>query len=232
MALPPLVVTRPEPQAGRFAAEVAARLPGRFDIRRAPVLEIVPLQPDRLVLDGVEGLVFTSRHAVARLAALTPRRDLPAWCVGEATAQAARAAGFAARAAAGDAGALAGLIAAEAPPGARFLHVRGRHVAADLAGLLRGTGRALAEVVVYDQRPLPLPGEVRGLLTGTRRGVVTLFSPRTARLLAAQLPEGRLTPLCLSAAVARALGPWGPEPALVARSPDMGAMLDALAGWR
>lgn len=231
MARPPLVVTRPEPQAERFAAQVAARFPGRFDIRLAPLLEILPVEPDALPLDEVDGLVFTSRHGVARFAALTSRRDLPAWCVGEATAQAARAEGFAARAAAGDADALAGLIAAEVPPGARLLQVRGRHVAAELARLLHRSGQQLAEAVVYDQRALPLPDEVRGLLRGARRGVVTLFSPRTARLLAGQVPEGRLTPLCLSEAVARELGSWGPEPAFVARRPDAEAMLEALARW-
>ena len=56
-------------------------------------------------------LVFTSANGVAAFAALTPDRALPVFTVGDATAEAARAAGFAAvRSAGGDIGMLAALL--------------------------------------------------------------------------------------------------------------------------
>ena len=53
------------------------------------------------LLDGAAGLLFTSANGVRAFAAASPRRDLPALAVGDATAAAARAAGFADVASAG-----------------------------------------------------------------------------------------------------------------------------------
>ena len=59
----PLILTRPKPQSEAFAAAVDARLPGRFRVLVAPMLEIVPrpVQPD---LTGVQGLLFSSANGV------------------------------------------------------------------------------------------------------------------------------------------------------------------------
>lgn len=224
---PYLIVTRPERAARRFAAAVEARLPGRFRVLIAPLLEIVPVAatPDT----AADALVLTSENAAERAAELLPGAALPAYCVGARTADVARAAGFRAVSADGAAADLLALVRARLAPGSRLLYLRGRHVAAPLGEALRAAGYAVAEAVVYDQRPRPLSAAARAALAGP--GVVALFSPRSARLLVegAAAPGPRLVALCLSAAVAGALDGWPRIAPLVAARPDAVAMLDALA---
>lgn len=224
---PSLIVTRPERAARRFAAEVEARLPGRYRVLVAPLLDIVPVAatPDA----EADALVLTSENAAERAAALLPGADLPAFCVGTRTAEAARAAGFRAESADGAAADLLALIRARLGPGSRVLYLRGRHVASPLGEALRAAGYGVAEAVVYDQRARPLSAAARRALAGP--GVVALFSPRSARLLAAEAPApgSGMQALCLSAAVANALGSWPGAAPLVAARPDAAAMADALA---
>lgn len=86
---PVLLLTRPEPASRRFAAE-AAYLGLQTII--SPVLRILPVAHEGGArLAQARGLVFTSVHAVPAAGA---GRGRPAICVGPATAQAARAAGF------------------------------------------------------------------------------------------------------------------------------------------
>jgi len=67
-------------------------------------------------LTGIAALAFTSRNGVAAFAALSDDRSLPVFTVGDATAEAARTAGFAAvRSAAGALEDLARLLAEAAP---------------------------------------------------------------------------------------------------------------------
>ena len=127
-----MLVTRPEPAAGTEAEALSA-------LGLAPVLwPITGIRhlATRLALpEGTEALVFTSAHGVAAFAAASRLRDLPAYCVGARTAEAARAEGFVdARSADGDAAALARLLAGA--PETRFFHARGENVAGDLAGAL------------------------------------------------------------------------------------------------
>jgi uroporphyrinogen-III synthase len=232
---PSLILTRPRPQAERFADDVRARFGARFDIVIAPVIEIVPVEatPDT---SRYAALLFTSENGVRSFAARWGARDLPAYCVGARTAAAARAAGFAARSAGGDAAALARLVVAELPAGARVLHLRGRHAAGDLAGRLRAAGIAADEAVIYDQAARAPSAEALAALGSDAPVLVPLFSPRSARLLAAAL-DGRARPaagavaLCLSPAVAAALPAGLFADQRIAASPDAGAMLDLLAAW-
>ena len=219
---------RPSPRCWR------RELPGRFRPVVSPVLEIVPL-PAPLDLDGLQGLIFTSANGVEQFAARSPDRSLPAWCVGEMTAAAARRAGFAARSADGDVGDLAALVVAGHRPGAGdFLHLRGAHAAGDLTGRLAAAGVPARAAAIYDQRPRPLTAEALALLAAGGMDVLTFFSPRTARLVAA---AGRGAGWNLSRTVAVALSPAadaafaGPEPALrrIAAAPTRDGMLAALA---
>ena len=229
-----LLLTRPRGQSEAFAAVLAAELPGRFRPVVSPVLEIVPL-PAPLDLDGLQGLIFTSANGVEQFAARSPDRSLPAWCVGEMTAAAARRAGFAARSADGDVGDLAALVVAGHRPGAGdFLHLRGAHAAGDLTGRLAAAGVPARAAAIYDQRPRPLTAEALALLAAGGMDVLTFFSPRTARLVAA---AGHGAGWNLSRTVAVALSPAadaafaGPEPALrrIAAAPTRDGMLAALA---
>ncbi len=234
-----LLLTRPRRQSLDFAAALDAAAPGRFRPVIAPVLRIAPLAEPvdvAAALDGAQALVFTSANGVAAFADASARRDLPAFCVGEMTARAARQAGFATRSADGDVGRLAALVVAEARPGdAPLVHVRGRHAAGDLTARLAAAGLAARGLELYDQTPAEPPPEARALLEAGAVDVAAVFSPRSAALFAAAATRAgwdlsRLTLVSLSAAADAAHD--APEPArrVVAAAPTRAGMIAALTG--
>lgn len=217
--MPPiLLLTRPPAQSDRFAAEAARSLPPHQTLV-SPLTEVVGLSYDPAVFDGARALVLTSASALPFLPPLPP--GLPAFCVGAATARAARAAGFDAIEGGGDAAALIATLQRLAPEGP-LVHAHG----ADVAHPIPGT-RAVA---VYDAVARDLNGAARMALCGQVPVLAPLFSPRAARLFAAQpgVAEAAVLRLvAISAACAAALPPgW---PVRVARSPDSGGMLHALS---
>ena len=93
-AAPRVWITRAEPGASATARRVVAA--GLVPLV-APLLETADLPGAAADLEALPPsavLAFTSANGVRALARLTPRRDLKAWCVGAATAGAARLAGF------------------------------------------------------------------------------------------------------------------------------------------
>jgi uroporphyrinogen-III synthase len=229
-----LLLTRPEPQARAFAAELEAALPGRFTPVLAPLIAIAPL-PAPLDLDGVQALLFTSANGVEQFAARCSDRSLPALCVGAMTAAAATRAGFAARAADGNVEALARLAAETHVSGAgAMLHLRGRHAAGDLTGLLAAAGVPARAAEIYDQRAVAISREAAALLATGRAEVLTFFSARTARIFAdqaaaARWPLAAATAVALSAATDAGLGATALGRRLVAPASDQRGMLQALA---
>jgi len=88
----PLVILRPEPGASATAQE--ARRCG-LDPRVMPLFEVRALEWDAPDSAPFDALLFTSANAIRHGGAgLDALRHLPAHCVGEATARAAREAGF------------------------------------------------------------------------------------------------------------------------------------------
>lgn len=170
-------------------------------------------------LTGIAALAFTSRNGVDAFAALSDDRSRPAFAVGDATAEAARAAGFApVHSAAGALGDLARLLATEAPgpvlaPGA--LEPSG-----DLAALLAGQ---------VEVRALPVYQAV-GTETDAPAAfdAVLIHSPRAARALAALGPfAGQVAAVISEAAAAPLAGAPGLEIRVAAR-PDEAALFEAL----
>lgn len=229
-----LLLTRPRPQGEAFAAALAAALPGRFLPVLAPMLAIAPWA-GRIDLGGAQALLFTSSNGVAAFAGLSAERSLPAWCVGDATARAARAAGFAARSAGGDVEALAALAAAAARPGAgALIHVRGRHAAGDLVGRLVAAGLPARGLEVYDQVAVAPPPEAAVLLAAGAVEVAAAFSPRSAAAFAAAAraegwPLGGMTLVSLSAAADAAHEAPEPGRRVIAAEPTREGMIAALA---
>jgi uroporphyrinogen-III synthase len=200
-----ILITRPEPEASRFADLLRADHGDGVAVLCAPLMQIRwagALPP----ISGDETLIFTSRSGVEGFCRLTARRDLPGFCVGAATARAARAAGMAAVACGGDASALLQRIADDGARGP-FLHPRGAHVAADIAGKLRAAGHAARDAVVYEQMPQPLTGAARRVLGGTAPVILPLMSPRSARLFftQAEAPSAPLFIAAISANTAQAV---------------------------
>lgn len=229
-----LILTRPQRQSEDFAAALAEAMPGRFAVLVAPLIEIAPV-PAPLDLAGLQGLVFSSANGVEQLAARSRERGLVAYCVGEMTAAVARAAGFDAVSADGDVEDLARLVVAAHRPGAgAFLHVRGRHAAGNLVGSLAAAGVPARAAEIYDQTPRPLAGPAAAHLAAGKPAAVALFSPRSARLFAAEArpgcwPLARVTAVSISAAADAALDGLGLGRRIVAPAPGRAGMLAALA---
>lgn len=221
---PVLLITRPEPGASRFAAAAAARWGEGLRIVVSPLMAPVwlnPPMPRALASGTARGLVFTSAAGVEGLARLVPGLRLPAFCVGAATARAAAAAGHAAEVAGPDAAALVAALAARRPPGP-LVHARGAETRGDVAARLVAAGVPVEEAVVYDQVPRPLTDAARTALAGGAPVIAPLFSPRSARLLAAAAADAA-APILLAAISPVALAAAGglaARKALVADSPD------------
>ena len=210
-APPVLLLTRPEPASRRFAAE-AAYLGLQTII--SPVLRILPVAHEGARLAQARGLVFTSVHAVPAAGA---GRGRPAICVGPATAQAARAAGFDVTEGPGDAARMMPLLEGL---GAGWLHPHGAHVARPLP---------VPGMVVYDQLSQPLSDAARQALAGMAPVILPLFSPRSARILSEQVTQAR-APLWLVPISPAAAARWqaGQARMLVADTPDAGGILRAI----
>lgn len=231
-----VLVTRPKADAAPLAAELAAR---GHTAMIEPLLTIVA-KPDAVVdLSDVQALALTSANGARVLAERTTRRDLPVFAVGDATAAAARTAGFTAvESAGGDVVGLADLIAARLDPGAgAIFHPAARHLAGDLQGSLEAKGFAVRRVVLYESEPSPALSEAaEAALRDGRIDVVLFFSPRTGKTFVRLLTESRLAAICnrvyavcLSDAVAENIKrlPW--RAIYVAAQPTQAALLDGLA---
>lgn len=208
---PTLLLTRPEPASRRFAAGLAhPDLP----VVIAPVLRIVAVAHDTGRLARARGLVFTSAHAVPAAGA---GRGRPAICVGPATAEAARAAGFDVTEGPGDAARMMPLLAGL---GDGWLHPHGAHVAKVLP---------VPGLVVYDQLPQALTEAAMRLLSGSAPVVMPLFSPRSAQLLSARVRDAR-APLWLAPISAAARARWdGPAARIqIAEHPDAEGVIRAI----
>ena len=235
-----LLVTRPEQDAVATAGRLGAL---GHDAVVTPLMSVHVLPGPALDLAGVQALLVTSangaRALAERQAGAIPR--LPVLAVGDATAQAARDAGFAdVESAGGDVDDLARLAAARLGPGrGALLHVAGSKVAGDLAGRLAAAGYLYRREVLYDARPVDrLPAAAAAVLASGDAAGVLLYSPRTAALFrdlvrAAGLADALadVTAFCLSANVAARAGA-GWRRVIVAAQPTEQALMDAVADWR
>lgn len=210
-------ITRARPGAEATAARLTAL---GFTPLIAPLLEVRALPAD-IDLTGIDALVFTSINAVAAFTALGPALDRPVFTVGDATARAAREAGFVSvRSADGDLTALAGLIRADGR-GLTLLHPAAAQPAGDLAALV-GDAAKVRTVTVYEtvETVARAPEEWNAVL---------IHSPRAGRALAAAAPDvaGRLG-CAISEAAAAPLAPLGFAEVRVAAAPTEDALLAAL----
>jgi uroporphyrinogen-III synthase len=199
--MPVLLMTRPPDAARRFAEALPEELRARLTILFSPLLDI-RATGRRVEFSGVRGLIFTSANGVA--AADAPR-DLPAFCVGEATAAAAARAGYMAHACGGTADALVEHLLTTRPD-APLLHLRGAHARGDVSARLSTGGLPCSEQVVYEQALLPLTDAARTALLAQAPVIVPLFSPRSAAHFSNLCPaDARPYLIALSPAVAEPL---------------------------
>ena len=239
-----VLVTRPRPDAERFAELLEAR---GHQVRVEPLFEVVDAEiaANEINRTGILALLFTSANGVRAFCdAFAPQRpgdlDLKAFAVGDASARTAMACGFkSVESADGDVTDLTALVSRRLDPtqGGLF-HAAGSKVAGDLKGGLEAAGFAFRRGVLYETRAVEaLSAETQAALRGGEIDAVTFFSPRTAKSFVRLVTAAGLgdhlevsTAVCLSAAVKKELAPLRWNAVAVAARPtqaDVVALLDA-----
>lgn len=226
------LVTRPREDAEGISRALESR---GFDVQLEPLLDILIHRDVALPLNRVQGFLATSANGVRALAANTPRRDLPVWAVGTATADCARSLGFrAVENGGGDVARLAELVARRCDPrqGA-LLHVAGSKLAGDLSGTLAAQRFEVRRVVLYEARTAEtFSPSLLAALDAEALDLALFFSPRTAATFARLITAAERAEACraidaytLSQAVAEQLAalPW--RQTHLARTPDQAALL-------
>jgi len=212
-----LLLTRPKEASKRFAEQVCAAL-GDIPLAFAPLIAIECLP----IPDAPKGgtLVFTSRNGVAAWSGA----KLPCYCVGQATADEARARGFNPFVSGGTVEHLLKDLIAQRPEEV-ITHIHGRHTRGDLVARLKEAGLSATSIVAYEQTLLELPKETETLLQGGAPVIVPLFSPRSAAHFSSFGPFGSHVKLiAISKSAARPC-----REALVAPSPDSKGMISAIS---
>jgi len=180
-------ITRAAPGAEATAVRVRAL---GWEPVVAPVLQVRFLSPF-VDLTGVGALAFTSANGVRAFARQTDRRDPPVFAVGQATAAAAREAGFAdVRSAEGDVAALGrAIVAHRSTFSGVILHPGAAEPAGDLRGDLERAGLRARAQALYETAPLVVPEDFLA-------GLGTLAESRGARRRdprgGSRPPSGRL----------------------------------------
>jgi uroporphyrinogen-III synthase len=233
-AAPGVLITRPEPGAAETAARVAAL---GFRPVLAPALTLSPRPV--AALPAAQAVVVTSPAAARALPAAL--HALPLFATGQASAEAARAAGFRDVAGAeGEAASLAELVAARCRPEAGpLLLAIGEGYGRELAASLRARGFRVHRRVVYAAREAAsLPAEAEAALRQGMVGAALFFSPRSARAAMALIAGARLheaargiAALALSPRIASILRAWPWARVAVAEAPHQDRLL-ALLGAR
>lgn len=189
-----VLILRPQPGGDQTAARAEAL--GLTPVL-APLFSIRPLPWSPPPADGFDAVMLTSANAARQGGdALTSFAGLPCYATGEATADAAREAGFVdVRSGAADGAALLELMAADGVRSA--FHPCGRDRIA-----LKHQAVRLADVPVYAAEAVRrLPPEAEAALVN--RALVLIHSPRAGRLFA-ELYRGERDGVALAAISAAA----------------------------
>ncbi len=221
-----VAITRAQPEADRTAERVRAR---GAEAIVTPLLTIVPCGYDTST-EGAQAVIFTSTNGVRAFPDVRGARDRVVLTVGDATAEAAREAGFSdVRSADGDVFTLAALAKATLDPAkGKLIHIAGDHVAGDLGGELRAAGFSVERRLAYASvAAIDLPVGLRGPLD-----IVLFHSVRAAEtFVALGAPNAsELTAGCLSASVADAAGKTSWKRIVTAPAPREDDLLTATLG--
>lgn len=225
-----MLVTRAEPGA----SETAARLETMgHSVIIAPMLIIAPVAANADVAE-FQALLFTSANGVMAFARESNARTLPAFCVGDATGEAATANGFGnVQVAGGDVRALATFVAQTLrPDDGPLLHVAGADLAGDLIGALQREGFTAVRRTFYRAEVVRhLPKHARKAI-GECVDIVLFHSARGCAAfrdaVGKDAPLQRIAALCLSPAVADVARAMQWREIVVAQAPREDALLRLL----
>ena len=228
-----ILITRPEPEASSYAAELRAQ---GFDPLVSPMLRIEGLDFKSPDLSGVQGLVFSSVNAVRMYCAkVKTGREIPVFCVGDRTAAEAKDQGFIhIYNAKGTADDLVQCVCTHTDnAGGALLYIRGYRVAKPVGMLLEKQGFEVRSLEVYDAKIVEgLSNNVQSLMSEGGVEAVILFSGRTSEaFLKAVEKDGlfdacsSIKVLCISTAVLEYVRDYKWSGAYVCDKPDRDSML-------
>jgi uroporphyrinogen-III synthase len=227
LSAPRILVIRSEPGASQTAERLRAA-------GYMPIVEpVFVIEPIAASIPAFDALAFTSANGVREFAKLSPRRDIPVFCVGARTADEALYVGFGNVASAdGDVEALGGLIEDRLPKSSHILHAGNEEARGDLTGRLRTVGFAAEFVAIFRAAPASAPGPVlRSYLAGKPEfDAVLIHSPRGAAILAG-FANGSQAALNVAAISAAAVAPLAAVAGRteIASQPNEQSLLSALA---
>ncbi len=228
------LVTRPAEDAGEITRALESR---GVSVLVEPLLTIRPKDGASIDTAGAQALLFTSANGARAFAKVSQVRNLPAFAVGDGTAETLRGLGFAeVESAGGNVQDLERLARIRLDPAkGKLLHPAGTSVAGDLADRLAEAGYQVERVPLYDAEPTPeLSEPARTALAAGHIDWVLVFSPRTAAAFASVIERAglreatrKMTLVALSDAVAKATTlPFGRV--AVAAAPTQPALLAAV----
>ena len=220
----PIIVTRAEPGA----EETYQRLKTRdLNAIKSPVLQLIPDASVQIPEpETLSGLIFTSANGVRTYTARDVTNALPVWCVGPATAAAARDAGIEkVFESAGNALDLAAFITERSEPsGKPLLHVANNAAKGDLKRALAANGYSVDFCPLYAMKPATiLTQEARTALLDEKACVVLIHSAKGADAFAhlARETSGRnLIAVAISEPASRPLRALRPRDVFIAESPN------------
>ncbi|MDD7911743.1 uroporphyrinogen-III synthase [Pseudovibrio exalbescens] len=231
-----ILVTRPEPEASRTAAQLQAM---GHEVSIEPLLQfqVVRPKPGALTLDDVGAVALTSARALRSLEELGVLQQLlsfPIFTVGDRSAEEARAVGFERVYSAS--GTLEDLTALMARVGARgtVFYPCGQDLSGDLPKALSIHGIKCRGVVVYAMEPKArFSADTAHRLAAGEFERVLFYSQRTAhtftqlmRLEKISVFVNSMKALCVSEKIAAALD--GFAEVEIAREPTEAALLDLI----
>lgn len=218
---PTIIVTRPTKASRRFVQMLRAA--GITNpVVSSPVIQIQPEPLDDL--GAFSGAIFTSVNAVGAVKG----QNLPCWCVGRATTQAATDRGWQAVSADGDAEALFQRILADAPSGP-LVHFRGAHARGEITERLLEKGIETKEIVVYRQINVALNDVAIDALMQQAPVILPVFSPRSAEILGTQGPfDAALYVVAISEAAAKQAMALNATRMIISKAPNANAMVAAI----
>jgi uroporphyrinogen-III synthase len=234
-----ILVTRPLPDSETTASALRAK---GFEVLLAPMLRFEPVAFHDDSDAPYGAVIVTSANALRAIETGlqgSPLLKLPLFAVGEHTADAARAAGFAKVISADSDAAglreriLASVKAKTLKKTSPLLYLAGADLARDLPGELGERGFTVVTQTTYRMVALPnLPAETREAFAAHEVEAVLHYSRRSARAfieaVRVEISALSLPQCCFSAGIATVLRDAGAARILVAASPDEGALFVAL----
>ncbi|WP_085907820.1 uroporphyrinogen-III synthase [Kiloniella majae] len=238
------LVTRPQADQEPFASDL--RQLGRevyfdavFDIvfRDSAELDLAELN-----LSGVQAVLFTSANGVRAYQLNSKDRSLPAFCVGDSSAAAARKNGFEkVYSANGDVSDLAELVRTKLKPkSGTLLHPAASKIAGDLQTDLSQSGYAYRREILYEaMSSTALLQQTGNLLKNNKIKEISFFSPRSSKIFLALIAQENLLPslegltiYCLSKAVADCFDEIPGLKLLVSEQPNRADMIKLIASTK